>query len=488
MKIQSKTIRTPLLFGLSLISLLGASAHAAEPQQPNIIIILNDDQGYQDLGCYGSPDIKTPNVDRLASEGIRFTDFYVASNVCSASRAALLTGSYPSRIGVPGVFFPNRGRQGMSPDCLTIAEVLKTAGYATKAVGKWHLGEQIEFLPINQGFDSYYGIPYSNDMFPTKQMKYADDCLWREGFSYASVKESFEPGNGKIWRGNPMRLRDKVPLMRDDTCIEFPTDQTTITRRYADESIEFVTESVEAKQPFFLYLANSMPHTPLFASEAFKGKSEGGLYGDVIEEIDFNTGRILEHLQQLGIAENTIVVFTSDNGPWLVKGKHGGSALPLFEGKMTSFEGGQRVPAIVRWPGHIPAGITCSELATSMDLLPTLAEVAGAKLPEGHVIDGKNILNLLTNETGAKTPYDYFFLSHLAVRSGDWKYHEKESFKVKATERDTGGPTLYNLQDDIGESVNLIREYPEIAERLKAALMEFKRRKSAAKATPAHDA
>lgn len=437
--------------------------------KPNIIIILNDDQGYQDLGCFGSPDIETPRVDQLAREGMRFTDFYVASPVCSASRAALLTGRYPRLVGVSGVFWPDRPG-GLEPEHVTVAETLKRAGYATAAVGKWHLGDKPEYLPMNQGFDSYYGIPYSNDMYPASDMKYAGDCLFRDGQSPGTIKAAFD---GELRNGNPLSLKDLVPLMRDDQCIEFPADQRTVTRRYADEGIAFISRSVKADKPFFLYLANTMPHTPLFVSKEFEGRSKRGLYGDVIEEIDYNTGRIMDHLKRLGVEDNTIVIFTSDNGPWLTKKDHGGSALPLFEGKFTSFEGGQRVPFVIRWPDRIPAGSVCSEMTASIDLHPTLARIAGAPLPDAD-LDGKNVLGLWEARTGAKTPHKYFFFVHQgqAVRSGDWKYHKKEVFKINETARDTGGPTLYNLKADIGETTNLINEYPEIAESLAGALEE----------------
>ena len=440
-----------------------AAGFVAAGQKPNIVIVLNDDQGYQDLGCFGSPNIKTPHIDRMAEEGMKFTSFMVASPVCSASRAALLTGCYPNRVGVPGVFFPNRGHHGLDPKHVTIAEMLKTAGYNTMAVGKWHLGDEPEFLPTNQGFDSYYGIPYSNDMYPAKSMKYADDCLFLEGESHETLEKAF---SGKLGNGNPRSMKDKVPLMRNEVCIEFPADQTTITKRFADEGIAFMSESVKQDKPFFLYLANSMPHVPLFASPDFKGKSERGLYGDVIEEIDYNVGRILNHLKELKIEQNTLVIVTSDNGPWLVKGENGGSALPLFEGKMTTFEGGQRVPCVMKWPGRIPAGSVCSEMALTMDLLPTFAQITGAAIPTVQPLDGKNIIDLMTARAGAKTPHEYFFYNQTAVRSGDWKYHSREVFKVKATARKFTGPTLYNLKEDIGESNNVIDQYPEIADRL----------------------
>ncbi len=437
-------------------------------QQPNVVMIFNDDQGYQDLGCFGSPNIKTPRVDQMAREGMRFTDFYVASPVCSASRSALLTGCYPQRVGVSGVFFPNRGQGGLDPKHVTIAETLQSVGYATAAVGKWHLGDEVEFLPTNQGFDSYYGIPYSNDMSPARDMKYAEDCLFREGQSLLTLKEAFA---GELNKGSPRSMRQKVPLMRDTECIEFPADQSTITRRFADEGIRFISDSVESNKPFFLYLANSMPHTPLFASPQFKGTSEGGLYGDTIEEIDFNTGRILDHLKQVGVEDNTIVIFTSDNGPWLKQGERSGSALPLFEGKFTSFEGGCRVPCIIKWPASIPAGSVCSEIASTIDLHPTLARIAGAALPERE-LDGKDIIDLMTGKENATSPHDYFFYVQRgeAVRSGDWKYHEKMHFTTMGEGRDKNEQTLYNLRDDIGETTNLIDAHPDIADRLKKAL------------------
>jgi arylsulfatase A len=451
----------------AMVSFMGCGIAAVANDKPNIIVIFNDDQGYQDLGCFGSPDIKTPRIDQMAAEGMKFTSFMVASPVCSASRAALLTGCYPNRVGVPGVFFPNRDQGGLPPQQVTIAEMLKTVGYKTKAVGKWHLGDELKYLPTNQGFDSYYGIPYSNDMFPAFSMKYADACLFRDGQSLATLEKAFA---GKLQKGNPRSMKHRVPLMRDEECIEFPADQTTITKRYADESIAFISESVTEKKPFFLYLANSMPHVPLFASPDFKGKSERGLYGDVIEEIDYNVGRVLDHLKALKIEENTLVVVTSDNGPWLIMKENGGSALPLFEGKMTTFEGGQRVPCVMKWPGNIPAGSVCDEMALSIDLLPTFAGVSGAALPSVQPLDGKNIIDLMTAKKGAETPHEFFFYDQTAVRQGDWKYHSREIFMVKSTTRASKGPSLYNLKDDIGESNNLIDQYPEIAERLAKVL------------------
>ena len=470
---NSRSLLKRILSGLPVsLALAFQSLFAAD--KPNIVIIFNDDQGYQDLGCFGSPDIKTPRIDQMAREGMRFTDFYVASPVCSASRAGLLTGCYPHRVGVQGVYFPNRGSGGLSPEQVTIAETLKSVGYETAAVGKWHLGDEVPYLPTSQGFDSYYGIPYSNDMHPAKEMAYAEDCHFREGESLQTLKAAFA---GELRRGAPRRLKNKVPLMRDTECVEFPADQRTITRRFADEGIRFISESVASEKPFFLYLANSMPHTPLFASPEFEGKSERGLYGDVIEEIDYNTGRILDHLKQVGVEENTIVIYTSDNGPWLVKRDHSGSALPLFEGKFTSFEGGCRVPCIIKWPARIPAGSVCSEIASTIDLHPTLARLAGAELPTME-LDGKDIANLMAGQEGAKSPHDYYFYVNRgeAVRSGDWKYHKTRHFTTMKPEDDQSGPALYNLKRDIGESENLLAEYPEIGERLADALDDHLRR------------
>ena len=457
-----------LLFSILLVCTLGSFAQSSN--KPNVIIIFNDDLGYQDLGCYGSPNIKTPRVDQLAKEGVRFTDCYSASPVCSASRAALLTGCYPQRVGVPGVISAG-ANQGLNPKHTTLAEVLKTVGYATAAVGKWHLGDQAKFLPTNQGFDSFFGIPYSNDMYPSKNIPYAANCKFNEGYDLNKINEAF--ANMKPGDKQPESAKHKVPLMRNLETIEFPVDQTTITKRYADEGISFIKQSVKDKKPFFLYLANSMPHIPLYVSPEFKGKSKRGLYGDVVEEIDYNTGRILDLLKELKIDKNTIVIFSSDNGPWLSKGEDGGSALPYFEGKFTSFEGGLRVPFIIKWPQEIKGGTTCSTLASTIDVLPTLAKITGAKLPE-MVLNGSAILDVWKGKTEAKTPHENYFMVYNghAVRSGDWKYHKKQIFTVNKETKTDQSPALYNLKNDPGETKNLVKEYPEIAEKLAQALEE----------------
>ena len=455
-----------LLFAVLLFCTLGSVAQNSK--KPNVIIIFNDDLGYQDLGCYGSPNIKTPRVDQLAKEGVQFTDFYAASPVCSASRAALLTGCYPQRVGVPGVISAG-ANQGLAPKHTTLAELMKSVGYTTAAVGKWHLGDQPQHLPTNQGFDSYFGIPYSNDMYPSRHIPYATNCQFNEGFDLGKIDALF--ANMKPDEKQPESAKHKVPLMRNLETIEFPVDQTTITKRYADEGISFIKQSVKEKKPFFLYLANSMPHIPLYVSPEFKGKSKRGLYGDVVEEIDYNTGRILDLLKELKVDKNTIVIFSSDNGPWLTKGADGGTALPLFEGKFTSFEGGLRVPFIIKWPNEIKAGAVCKDLAATIDVLPTLAGITGAKLPEMN-LDGSTILDLCKSTGNATTPHDYFFMVYKGqeVRNGDWKYHKKRTFTVNKNTTTDENPALYNLKEDVGETKNIINEYPEIAQKLSQAL------------------
>lgn len=390
---------------------------------PNFVVFFTDDQGYQDLGCFGSPLIKTPVIDGMAQEGMRFTDFYVANPVCTPSRAALMTGCYPRRVGMnpplggAPVLFPRHSR-GLNPDEITIAEVLKSKGYATGCFGKWHLGHKEPFLPTMQGFDHYFGIPYSNDMAPNE-------------------------------------------LMRDTEVIESPAHQETLTRRYTDEALAFIDSN--RNRPFFCYVPYTMPHVPLSATDQFRGTSEGGLYGDTIEEIDWNVGRVKQKLLDSGLAENTLVIFTSDNGPWLERRPDAGSALPLRGGKKETWEGGMREPCVMWWPGTIPAGTTCSELCTAMDVLPTCAALAGINLstvyPDNRIIDGHDITPLLKDEPGAETPYDAFLyygrFGHLeAIRSGDWKYH---------LERDA----LYNLRDDISEQNNLVNTHPDLVKQLR---------------------
>jgi len=397
--------------------------------RPNFIIIFTDDQGYQDVGCFGSPLIRTPNLDRMAAEGMKLTDFYVAAAVCSPSRAALLTGCYPPRVSITKVLFPEDDI-GLNLTELTIANILKAHGYVCACVGKWHLGHLPEFLPSQQGFDYYFGLPYSNDMWPENNKKYPP-----------------------------------LPLIKNEKNIEENPDQSQLTQRYTKEAIKFITQNKD--WPFFLYLAHTMPHVPLHVSEKFKGKSKRGLYGDVIEEIDWSVGRILKTLKRLGIDEKTLVLFTSDNGPWLSKGENGGSALPLRAGKGTTYEGGMRVPCITRWPGKIPAGKVCYELCAAIDLLPTFARIAGAKAPTDRVIDGEDIWPLMSGKPGAKSPHKAFYYYKgdklEAVRSGTWKLR-----RVKR-------PELYDLEVDISEKHNLACERIEIVKRLTDMMEKFDR-------------
>jgi len=435
-------------------------ASAAPAPKPNVIVIYADDQGYGDLSCYGATKLKTPNIDRMAAEGMKFTDFYVTAPVCTPTRSSLMTGCYPRRIGLhQHVLFPN-STKGLDPSEVTVAELLKAQGYATACVGKWHLGYQTKFLPTRQGFDHYFGIPFSNDMSLPAGMAYAADAKLPADFS-AEVREKGE------------RKRSTVPLMRNEEVIEYPADQATLTERYTDEVIRFITAN--QGQPFFVYLPHTMPHYPLHISERFKGKSEGGLFGDVIECIDWSVGQILATLKKLGLDEKTLVIYTSDNGP------AAGSAGPLRGKKGSTWEGGMREPCIMRWPGQIPAGAVCSELATIMDLLPTIAKLAGTHAPTDRVIDGKDIWPLMAGEPGARTPYEAFFY-HTAqgqlagVRSGAWKL----LLNAPAARRKKGepppkdaGPLLFDLAKDIGESHNVADQHPEVVQRLTALLERF---------------
>lgn len=417
------------LAGAACLSLGGMplSAFGESKKPPNFVIIFCDDLGYQDVGCFGSPLIKTPRIDKMASEGMRFTDFYSAAPVCTPSRAALLTGCYPMRVSLPSVI-SYRSTVGISADEITIPEMLKTRGYTTACIGKWHLGWQKQFLPTRHGFDSFFGLPYSNDM------DYKDF---------------------------------RVPLFRNEEIIEQPAVLETLTERYTDEAVKFITQNKD--KPFFLYLPHTFPHVPLRASERFKDKSKRGLYGDVVETIDWSTGRILDTLKELGLDDNTLVVFTSDNGPWLIKGQDGGCALPLRGGKGSTWDGGMREPCIMRWPGRIPAGSECSELAGTMDLFPTFAKLSGAKAPTDRIIDGKDIRPLMMGEKDAKSPHESFFYYRNqqleAVRSGKWKL----ILEHKEQKTDKAIPVLlYDLRSDISEKKDLSARYPSIVARLQA--------------------
>ncbi len=411
---------------------------------PNFIIILADNLGYGDIGCFGSSLHRTPNIDRMAEEGMKLTGFYASSGVCTPSRASLMTGCYPRRVGL---HYTDRGRQvlrpvspyGLNPDETTIAEVLKQAGYATAIIGKWHLGDQPEFLPTRQGFDYYYGIPYSDDMVGAKSL----------------------PGEEIIW--------PPLPLMRNERVIEAPVDRKLLTRRYTEQAIEFITEHRD--KPFFVYLPHAMPGSTRapFASERFRGKSANGPWGDSVEELDWSTGEIMAAIERLGLDDNTLVVWTSDNGAPRRDPPQGRNA-PLGGWGYTTAEGGQRVPCVVRWPAKVPAGSACSALTTTMDLLPTLAHLAGADLPE-RTIDGKDIWPLLAGETN-ESPHEAFYYYYCpqlqAVRSGQWKLalplDEKWiSFRGKT---EPSPATLYDVVADPGETTNRAQQHPDVVRRL----------------------
>jgi len=425
-------------------------------EQPNIIVIFTDDLGYGDLSCFGNPTIRTPYLDRMAVEGQKWTQFYVADPVCTPSRAGLLTGRYPIRNGMSSkdrvVLFPNSAG-GLPSSEITIAEVLRDAGYATAAVGKWHLGHLPEFLPTNQGFDSYFGIPYSNDM------------------SFNGDGEHYRQRiDDPHWLDDPARY--EVPLMRDTTVIEVPTDQFTITARYTDEAVAFIEE--HQREPFFLYLAHNLPHIPLFAGEAHLGLSDRGLYGDVVEEIDAGVGKIIETLKSLDLDEQTLVVFTSDNGPWLSFRTHGGSSGPLRAGKGTTFEGGQRVPTIFWGPGLVEPG-TVTTMGSTLDLLPTCASMAGAEIPSDRKMDGYDLSPVFAGADA--TPRETFFYwtrgELHAVRQASWKLHLQQRAPINYGQKvELDAPELYHLEADISEAYNVAALHPEIVAELSALAEE----------------
>jgi arylsulfatase A-like enzyme len=423
------------------------SSSRAGDRPPNVVLVFADDLGYADVGVFGAEGYATPHIDRLAAEGVRLTDFYVAQAVCTASRAALLTGTYPQRVGLTGAL-DHRARHGISAEETTLAEVLKGRGYATALYGKWHLGHLAPFLPTRHGFDDYYGLPYSNDMWPFHPERPGD----------------YPP----------------LPLIEGEKTLETNPDQSKLTGEYGRRAVAFM--EAHRDEPFFVYLAHSMPHVPLFASESFRGRTKRGLFGDVIEEIDDTVGRLLAALERLQIDDETLVIFTSDNGPWLSYGDHAGSAAPLREGKGTSFEGGVGVPFVARWPGHIRPGAVVTEPAMTIDVLPTLARLAGAPLPE-RLIDGKDIHPLLLGREGARSPHEalYFYWGHhlQAVRSGRWKLHFPHEYRSLDGPAGSGGMpsrytqrsidlALFDLEADRSETTNVAAQHPDVVERLKA--------------------
>lgn len=445
----STILRVSLILALTaFVAEKVAAADSGRPERPNIVIIFTDDQGYGDVGCFGAEGFETPHLDRMADEGMRFTSFYVAQAVCGASRAALLTGCYPNRIGMLGA--PSHAtKHGIHEREMLLSELVKQKDYATAVFGKWHLGHQVQFLPLQHGFDEYFGLPYSNDMWP------------------------YHPDG-------PGRFPD-LPLIKGSEIVDpsvTAEEQMQLTTWYTEHAVDFIDRHHE--QPFLLYVAHSMPHVPLYVSDKHAGNSEQGLYGDVIEEIDWSVGQILEALARHGIDERTLVIFTTDNGPWLSYGNHAGSAGPLREGKGTTWEGGVRVPCIMRWPGQIPAGTTCEELAATIDIVPTVAGLIGAPLPD-HPIDGLDIWPLMSGEPDARSPHEaylYFWGNELqAIRSGDWKLHFPHDYRSLTGEPGRDGHpagytqartelVLYNLRDDIGETTNVAERHPDVVSRL----------------------
>lgn len=451
--------------------LLFFAAHAVAQNPtdklPNVLMIVTDDMGYGDMSSQGAKGFSTPNLDKLAGQGTRFTSFYVAQPVCTASRAAFLSGCYPNRLSLQGAL-NHTSKNGIHPDEYLLPEMFKDLGYATAGMGKWHLGTVMEFWPTRNGFDEWFGTPYSND-----------------NTKYHPVLSAEMP---------------PYPLYEGETVVELDPDQSQFTKRITEKAVSFIERNKD--RPFFLYLPQIMPHVPIFASEQFKGKTEHGLYGDVIEELDWSVGELMRTLDRLELADNTIVIFFSDNGPWPSYGEHAGDAGPFREGKLTTFEGGVRVPCIMRWPGHIPADRVCDEPIMSIDLLPTLTSIVGGQMPSKK-IDGLDITELLTKEN-AKTPHDGLFFfggtGLQAVRSGKWKLHFPHPYITVAGEPGKGGKpsnwgknpaqsitqsgiegiasrhggrvehidlSLFDLNSDPGETKNLADQYPEVVERLK---------------------
>ncbi|MCX7826913.1 MAG: sulfatase [Verrucomicrobiae bacterium] len=431
---------------------------AGAARLPNIVIIFCDDLGYADVGCFGAKGYTTPHLDRMAGEGVRFTNFHVAQAVCSASRAGLLTGCYPNRIGIHGALSP-KSDHGIAGGEMTLAEMMKQKGYATGMAGKWHLGHHPQFLPVHHGFDEYLGLPYSNDMWPHHPVA--------------------KPGKG----GYP-----PLPMIEGDRAVKVGLtgkDQEQLTTQYPERAVRFIERHKD--RPFFFYLAHSMPHVPLYVSDKFRGKTARGLFGDVIAEIDWSVGQVLDALQRCGVADNTWVIFTSDNGPWLSYGDHAGSAEPLREGKGTSWEGGTRVPCIMRWPGRLRAGTSSDAMLMTIDLLPTIAKLIGARLP-AHKMDGLDVWPLIAGEKGAQNPHEaYAFyyannqLQGVVTGDGRWKlqfphtYHTlagkpggKGGLPAKYEQHEVKQPELYDLQNDVSETRNVIADHPDIVKRLEA--------------------
>jgi len=428
-------------------------------KSPNIILILTDDQGYADLGAFGAKDFETPHIDQMAKEGALLTQYYAPQAVCSASRAGILTGCYPNRIGIHNAFMPE-AKKGLNPAELTIAEMLKPLGYATAIYGKWHLGDAPEFLPNQHGFDEYFGIPYSNDMWP------------------------LHPQQGTVFNFKAL------PLLENGKVLDTLTDQSQLTTQITQKAVSFI--NAKKDQPFFLYVAHPQPHVPLYVSEKFKGKSKNGLYGDVIMELDWSVGEILNALKVNGLEENTMVIFTSDNGPWLAYGNHAGSARPLREGKGTAWEGGQREPFVVKYPRKIPAGTLVNTPVMGIDIMPTVAALTGGKLPH-YPIDGKSVMQVLSGERQESPQEAYFFYYRVnelfGVRYGDWKMYFPHRYRTMAGQPqgadglpgqyafiDIQEIELYHLPTDEAERTNVAQFHPEVVSKIQSLAADMRLR------------
>ena len=455
----------PVFWFFCALTVCATTSNAAKTDPlPNIVIIFTNDQGYADVGVFGARGFQTPNLDRLASQGRIFRNFHVAQPVCSASRTALLTGCYPNRLGIHGALGPH-SKVGINDDEMTLAQLVKQRGYATAIFGKWHLGDAPQFLPLRHGFDEYFGLPYSNDMWP------------------------LHPDRLKLPANDPKRVNYPELVMFEGDKVVIPQitheDQNQLTTWYTEHAVRFIEKN--QTHPFFLYLAHNMPHVPLHVSDKFRGKTVRGLYGDVIEEIDWSVGQVMDALKRTGVAGNTWVIFTSDNGPWLSYGDHAGSAYPLREGKGTCWEGGTREPCIMRWPGKIPAGTESKQMLMSLDLFPTIAKLIGAELPK-HPIDGLDVWPIISGKGKAKNPHSsywfYYEVNQLqAVVTGDgrWKLQLPHTYRTLAgkpgghdgmpvpyEQRKLEKAELYDLVNDISEATDLSARHPGLVKRLEA--------------------
>lgn len=440
------------LIAAVFVSLSIAEGVANAADKPNVILIFIDDMGYGDVGFNGATVPKTPHLDRMARDGMKFTDFYVGCAVCSGSRTSLMTGAHYKRLSMRPVLFPN-STQGLHPNEVTLADMLKEAGYATTAIGKWHLGHMPPCLPTYQGFDSYWGVPYSNDMWIDPANKLSKDIVLRNGVTLADLKA------GK-------KIKNEVPIFSNEEVIEYPADQSTLTKRYTEHAIQFINDKKDG--PFFIYLPHTMVHLPLAVSEAFNNP-ENTLITNAIEEVDWSVGQILAAVKKAGIAENTLVIFTSDNGAAV------GSSLPLRARKGSVYDGGIREPTLMMWPGKIKAGTVCREVAATIDIMPTLAKLCDGNLPT-RKIDGHDIWPLMSSQPGAKSPHEAYVLDHKlgAVRSGKWKFYPWPESKAKGRGEKVGEPSpdpvqLYDTVSDIGERKNVAAKHPEIVTRLHVA-------------------